>query len=93
MNLLLRAAKQAISAKWGTEQPLDQIDWVHRTWELLGMEKITVSLEHYHTLFDKKWGPSIHFLSHEFRELSCPRYLSTLRLTSGVARHTTLTAP
>ena len=79
--LALGVARQAVTVSWGKSIPPTHMDWLHRMWLLLGMERISASLTCSHARFDKIWGPCIKFLSHKFRELTCPSYLRVLRLT------------
>ena len=89
----LNAAIQTIVGLWGKIDPPEPILWKHRLWNLLGMEKIAAYLNNSWARFDKQWSTLIEYLSDEFRELTCPRYLRVMRLTEPHTQTGTVSSP
>lgn len=51
------------------------LGWLHQLWNILGMEKISLTLANPGASFGKLWHPYLSLLSQDFRELTCPKYL------------------
>ena len=79
----LLAARQAIIALWGKPDAPHSSLWVYRLWDLLGMERISASLTNTYARFLKIWRWVLTYLSTEFVEVTCPRYLRVLHISLG----------
>ena len=81
LAMVLCAASQTILALWGSDWLSDHTSWLHRLWLMLGMEKLSLAADYIKHDFNRLWAPLLSFLSTEFREFTCPRYLRVLQLT------------
>ena len=83
LAMALCAATQTILALWGSDRPPEHLSWLHRLWLLLGMEKLSLAADYPKHDIAQLWTPLVSFLSNEFRELTCPRYLRILQLSTS----------
>lgn len=67
MGLALGAALQNILTHWESSVSPTYTGWLHRIWHIIGMERISATLNNAGGSFQKVWSPFLKLLSTEFK--------------------------